>query len=203
MSKYQLIDPGVDPTDEPNTPANRGGLLFWLAGAGLAVLIVGYLVIGNSGNAQAATDDAAALNSIVAATLTAQPTATRHYTATPTQIQGGAWLPNHLRATITPMNGEFSTATVTPAPLVQTQIVEVTRIVPGPVVPVITIQVITATPEPTYTPWIITVVVEVTPTPTETPTPGIFIITPGMEITPIPPLRPREEMPTVTPTPTQ
>ncbi len=172
--RLEMAEPGVNPVDNPRPRPTgpRFSLFFWCSCIGFVILIVWGVVIRPM-TAKAAQPD--------------QPEATPTAALSPTgTLTAGSPTPTGtIPADCPPSEPVIIDRQVTRlAPVRETQIVEVTREVPGePViidrqitqivqVTVWATQIITSTPEPTQTPWVIVVEVtrEVTVTPTPSPT---------------------------------
>lgn len=193
MPKYEMIEPGVDPTEEAETShgihLSMSNLVLIISGIGLLLVIV----FGALSNKPRNTAQANAAQTITM-TITASPTITKSPTATITLT--------NLEGTLeSKAPGYYREALITPIASSTPNVITVTRIVDRPyavvTMQVITVpvlvretQIVTTTPEqtttllPTSTPWVVIVtqpievtrivevtrVVEVTPTPTETQT---------------------------------
>ena len=186
MPKYMIAPPGTNPMEMPELiKKKRMGKIKTIG------LIAGMVLL------------LACLCGVPAYFLTRPktPVAASAGTATITPIyaagQAMATRPASATATLTPTVTNTALPSSTPTPAA-TQTARVITVVNRQVVTYVQTVVITATPEPTYTPWIITVVV--TPTATETPEVIFITVEPGITLNPRWPPR---EMPTVTPTPTQ
>lgn len=192
MSKYQLIEPNIDPTEDSAPTGmswfeNMSGRdkLFYISGLVFALMVAYWFFAMRPAAAHAAsltltpTASATALVITESADHAPSPTPAPSQTPTATLVGlAGQQLPEWMtgtRSAPTPDHQQSATQT----PWVITQVVKVN--VPGAVTVIekhlevtrIVTELITATPGPTQTPWIVEVtrIVEVTPTPTPTETP--------------------------------
>lgn len=181
MGNIHLVEPGTDILKINTRRPPIKIQWYWFALIFLAALAL-FAFLSNARQSAQASQPTQDLHGDFTRTPTplGAPTSTATPTASPTALLDGVKVPGLL--------GTVTTSAC--KPIVQTQAVEVTRVVPGQCQPQkieitrlveitqIVTQIITSTAQPTQTPWIveITRIVEVTPTitptPTVTPTPG-------------------------------
>ncbi len=214
MPRMKLVEAGSNPLDDPIHYRRRGlPWLIILSGLGLAVVLG--LKIASGTQAKKAAAMSATATAMVSPTATQTPTVTPTPTVTATGILEGAF--DNVQGTGRGLANLRRDATLQPTLSLSRptcQAVEVTRVVQGScpacncngvkvtqlverIIEREVTRVVTSTPmptytaQPTYTPWIVYITVEVTSTPTQTatatPTPTVTATeTPTLEVYPAP-----------------
>lgn len=162
MTRYRLAEPGVDPLADPLPLERRRFSLLWISG----VLLVVVIAVGLLTRTQRASGAPSAPTQ-------AKSTATRQVnmpTVTPTPSQQPTQISATQTARVVTVIHEYQVYVNKEITKVVEREREVTRVVElrWPV-PVTQIVVITATPGPSQTPWVVTA----TPIPTMTRTPTV------------------------------